>query len=146
MKLNTYSKALASCLSSANKLDCAYILYTKDTIPEINDTIDSANIINICDSTKGVVRSTSVVAMSTNSDSIDILISSRQAAMVGAGTLEFSAGVKIYGVILSTSSYRRTGTVYPDDIFLSYHKLEEPITLPAGSDLGVTVTLNLGGN
>jgi hypothetical protein len=146
MKLNTYSKALASCLSGANKLDCAYILYTNDTAPEINSAIDSSNIVNICDSNKGVVRSKSVAVSSTTANSIDILISSRQTETVGAGALNFSAGVKIYGVILATSSYRRAGTIYPDDLFFSYHKLDEPVVLPAGGDIGVTVTLSLGGN
>ena len=78
MKLDTYTKALAACLSGTKKVDCAYIMYTTtDSAPEITDF----NSL-VLDDTHGVARTKSII-LSDVSDDITFTLTSHKSEVLG---------------------------------------------------------------
>ena len=132
MKLNTYTRALAACLSGTKKVDCAYIMYTtKDSAPEITDF---SNIP--LDDSNGLARTKSII-LSDVSDTITFTLTSHNAENIGGAAL--TTGANVYGIALVVSDEHRE-----KDIPMYYYPLESMVKVTANSDIAVNVTINMG--
>lgn len=131
MKLETYTKALAACLSGTKKVDCAYIMYTtKDNAPE---TVDFTNLP--VDEAHGIARTKSII-LSDVSENITFTLTSHNAEVIGGVSL--TSGANVYGIALVVSDANRD-----KDIPMYYHGLETMVKVTTNSDIAVNVTITM---
>ena len=131
MKLDTYNKGLAACLSSDKKVDCAYILYTTESVaPDVPyfNTVQP-------DNKHGVARTKSII-LSDYKDNITFTLTSHNAKPLGE--LNPYSGVNVYGIALVVSDDH-----VDKDIPMYYHKLDNMIKLTENSDIAVNVNISI---
>jgi hypothetical protein len=134
MKLETYTKALAACLAGNKKVDCAYIMYTTESIaPTVKTSSDL-----ILNETKGIARTKSIIISDVKEDSIQFTLTSHNAEILGE--LAFASNVKVYGIALVVSD-ESVGK----DLILYYESLPKMLKVTEGTDIAVNVVIN-GGN
>lgn len=115
---------------SQNQINCAYIFYTSKDPKIVSFGITADNVDSLCDSTHGVIRTKGVICKDDNT----IDITSRGGERLGINSLEFSAGVKVYAIAVATAGYTQR-----EDTLLMYTELTNPATVPAGTNIIVTV-------
>lgn len=141
MNFDSYNDGITACLAGTKSVDCAYIFYATDTA-DITKTIlpslTADTIHTVCDTTHGVLRTKSVICKSGNTSNLDLIITSRGGERLGVNTPEFSAGAVIYNIAIVTS-----GNVQEEDILLVSTELTDQPRVPAGTDVVVTVKVNV---
>jgi hypothetical protein len=137
MNFDTYNEGKAACLTGDRKVDCAYIFYTTDTTKEVGKDLTAATIGVMCSTVHGVLRTKGIICESATETESKFTLTTRGGKRLGVSTPDFSAGVKVYAVALATS-----GRTQPQDILLVSTKLTQPVVVPAGTDIVITVTMD----
>jgi hypothetical protein len=138
MNFDTYNEGKAACLSGERKVDCAYIFYTTGPIKEIFKELTADTIDTMCTNDCGVLRTKGVICESASDGVLKFTLTTRGGNRLGVLTPDFAAGVKIYAVALATS-----GCTQPQDILLVSTNLTQKATVPVGTDIVITVTMDV---
>lgn len=143
MKFDDYSINLAKCLLSDKKIDCVYLFYATDNANySVNSSLKAKGISDVCTSTTNVYRSKSVACSEVSGEGITLTVTSKNGESLGSSSPEFNAGVYIYGVAAVVSDDTKTEGVYTRDGLLFYNEIS-PVVVPAGSDIAMTINIDL---
>lgn len=136
MKFETYQKGQAICLAEGKCIDCVYIFYTIEEGREVLPDLTPNTIDIMCNSTCGVLRTRGVICKTVDDSNLQITFTSKGGEKIGVNTPEFTAGAKIYNVVLAIS-----GNTYNEDVLMVSTPLTPYANVPAGTQIVMDVTV-----